>query len=375
MFVQKFIQLGLQHLKHSALEEIYLQTRIDITKPRVIKATVNERCNYKCKYCSFWRLEQYQDEMSIEEWQQALLSLKSLVGWYVIQFAGGEPFLKPRFIDLVEFCHREGIAWSVITNGSVLAHPKTVEKIVMAEPINLDISVDSASAEIHDYVRGVPNSLRNITQGIKNLREIQKAQGLNFPIRIKPTVHKLNCNVLPELVDWTQKVGATTIDFNVLKPWTEEAKNELWIREEKDIIALKKSIDRLIIMKQEGAPIETSELKLESFVDSFLGKTLSYGVLPCRLSLRDYHIRANGDIRLCGLYEPLGNVRQNTAHEIWYGDRAKKLRSEMISCKLLGKSGCANICMGSHVPLKHQVKRGLMLLNRSNSIKESHSKN
>lgn len=154
-------------------------------------------------------------------------------------------------------------------------------------------------------------------------------------------------------------------DFNVLKGWTDEARNELWIREEQDIIALEKSVQKLIKMKQAGAPIETSEAKLKSFINHFKGETVSYGMLPCRLSIRDYHIRSNGDVHLCGLYQPLGNVRNSTAREIWYGNSTKELRSEMVSCDKLGKSGCGNLCIGSHVPLKHQVKRGLMILNRT----------
>ncbi|MFQ4141319.1 radical SAM protein [Chlorogloeopsis sp. ULAP02] len=361
MLLQQFTKLGLQHIKHNLTEAVYLKTGLDFTKPRSIQGIVNERCNYKCRYCNFWRLDNYQSEMTIAQWQKALLSLKEFLGWYVIQFAGGEPFIKKGFVDLLEFCHAEGIAWGVITNGSTF-NRKIVERVVAARPVNIDISVDSAIAEIHDFVRGMPNSHSNISQGIIFLREEQKRQGINFPIRIKPTVHRYNLRHLLELVNWTKQIGATTIDFSAVKHWTTEVKTELWIQDEHDLEILRQTVETLVAMKKDGAPIETSEQKLYSFIDHFQGKTVKYGVLPCRLSLRDYHIRPNGDIIMCHLYPPLGNVRTSSAREIWYSKWTKQLRAQMVQCEKLGQPECGNLCLASHVPLLQQFQRGLLLL-------------
>ncbi|MGB3510968.1 MAG: radical SAM protein [Microcoleaceae cyanobacterium] len=362
MQLQNFLKLGWQHITHDMTEELYLKAGIDLTKPRSIKGNVNERCNYKCRYCDFWRLKEYQDEMTIPQWQAALLSLKEFMGWYTIEFVGGEPFIKKGFIDLLEFCHSQGIGWGVITNGSGFLNRKNIERVVAARPIKIDISVDSANSEIHDFVRGFSGSLSKITQGIGFLREEQKRLKQKFPIRIKPTVHKHNFRYLPELVEWTKLVGATTIDFNVVKPWTSEVKTELWIRDKSDQKALEQVVETLISMKKDGAPIETSELKLRSFVDHFQGKTVNYGVLPCRLSLRDYHIQPNGDVKMCSLYPAMGNVKTTSAKDIWYNEETKKVRAQMVACQRLGKPGCENLCLSSQMSLSHQVQRGLVML-------------
>jgi MoaA/NifB/PqqE/SkfB family radical SAM enzyme len=366
MQLKHLVNLASRHLTHSLPENLYLKTGYDLTKPLSVQGIVNERCNYKCRYCKFWRLEEYEDEMTIAQWQAALLSLKKFVGYFVIQFGGGEPFIKKDFIDLLEFCHAKGIDWGVITNGSAFGDRKTAKRVVAARPVNLDISVDSADREIHDFARGIPGSLQKIQQGIGLLREERERQGQKFPIRIKPTVHRYNLRSLPDLVEWTQRVGATTIDFAPVRPafGLPEIETELWIRDESEIELLKQTIETLIAMKQQGASIETSEAKLRSFVDHFLGKEVFQGVSPCRVSLRDYHIRTNGDVISCWFYPPMGNVKTQSAREIWYGEKASQLRAQMVACTKFGEVACANSCL-SHRTLAQKIELGLLFLRQA----------
>jgi len=82
-------RLAWMHVRNDIMEELYLKTGIDHTKPIAVYEFVNERCNYKCRYCEDWRLENYNEELTIEEWQNALISLKEFIGSYHIEFTGG----------------------------------------------------------------------------------------------------------------------------------------------------------------------------------------------------------------------------------------------------------------------------------------------
>ena len=128
-------RLALKHAYNAAAEEIYLKTEHDYTKPVTFYGLVNERCNVKCRYCEYWRLASYKNEMSIDEWKESLLSVKDFVGTYSISFSGGEPFIKPGFLDLMAFCHANGIHSGVTTNGSAL-NRKNAQKLVAARPFN-----------------------------------------------------------------------------------------------------------------------------------------------------------------------------------------------------------------------------------------------
>lgn len=228
---------------------------------------MNEHCNIKCRFCDYWRLKHYAEELTIEHWQQALLSIKALVGEYFINFSGGEPFLKPGFIDLLKFCHRHSIRSGVTTNGSFLSR-ETVKRIVAAQPFNLNLSVDAPNAEVHNYLREVPAFFETLSQGIQYLREERLAQGIHFPIMIKPTVNSRNFYLLPQLVQWTQEIGATAVNFQPLDRLTPETYEELWIESEQQA-DLEKVIEELITLKQAGAPIMNSDQALRLWLSHF----------------------------------------------------------------------------------------------------------
>ena len=365
MLLQKLLSRTGKQIVQESLEALYLKTGLDATRPIAIRGQITERCNYRCRYCNFWRQESYPEEMTIEEWQNALLSLKSFIGSYIIQFSGGEPFIKPGFVDLLEFCHREKIGWGVITNGSAF-NRRTVERVVAAGPTNIDISVDAATPDIHDFVRGVPGSLDRITRAIELLRSQRQQQDLDFPIRLKPTVHRLNFRYLPQLVEWAQQVGASTIDFSPVRTLLHpsEIETELWLNDRKDIETLRDVVETLVTMKQQGAPIETSTGKLRGLPDHFAGNSVYHGVSPCRVGLRQYCIRPTGDVRVCWFYPTIGNVKTQEAKEIWYSHTTQELRSQMVSCTKFGSVACANSCL-THRSFSQEVKRGLLMLKRA----------
>jgi MoaA/NifB/PqqE/SkfB family radical SAM enzyme len=357
MFATSLAQLGLKHAAHSLGEFLHINTNMYTGRPLVIRASINQRCNYRCQMCDFWRLPVYKDEMSLGEWQAALLSVKAFIGSYAIHFAGGEPFIKKGFVDLLGFCAGNGIRFGVITNGSRFTK-QVAAATVAATPLNVDISVDGPCPEVHDTLRGVPGSFSRIVQGLGHLLGERDRQGHDFPIRIKPTVNALNFPSMTRLVEWTVSVGATSIDFEPLRHWTQETREHLWIGSDA-IDDLHQAIEDVIAMKRAGAPIETSEAKLRNFVPHFRGEKVAPELTPCRVGLRDFHIRCDGNVVVCWKYPPLGNIKHQTAREIWLGPRAQEIRRQTLACQV----GCAYSCL-AHRSLKEQLKRGVMLVKR-----------
>jgi len=183
-------------------------------------------------------------------------------------------------------------------------------------------------------------------------------------VRIKPTVTLLNYRELPMLVEWTADIGATTVDFSPVQPWTPEVESKLWIERPEDLEELTKVVDRLIAMKRVGAPIETNEAKLRSFPDHFARRPVQHGVSPCRVGMRDYHIRANGDVSVCWLYPPIGNVRVSSAREIWHGAEANRRRAQTVVCNKFKTVYCANSCI-NHRTFRQEVERAVLMLRRA----------
>jgi MoaA/NifB/PqqE/SkfB family radical SAM enzyme len=293
--------------------------------------------------------------MTIEEWQKALLSIRDFVGVFSISFSGGEPFIKPGFLDLMEFCHNNGIYAGVTTNGSAL-NKKNASRLAAAHPWNVNISVDGPSAEIHDYLRGWPGLFQKLSDGIGYLREERDKLHLDFPIIIKPTVGKKNFRYLPDMVRWVKGIGATALYFQPMDRWTPETYNELWI-EEDEHADLQKVVDRMLELKRQGEPILNSELVISLLVRHFREESAPTEAMPCRVGMRDFFIRTNGDVEVCYFYPAIGNIKANSARDIWHGPKAQEIRRQTIECDRL----CLYTCL-SQKTLSDKVKQGLAIL-------------
>jgi radical SAM protein with 4Fe4S-binding SPASM domain len=357
MSLYEIATVAANHFRNGLAESLYLNTGMDITHPVTVYGTVNEICNYKCGYCEFWRLPNYREEMRIVEWQKAILDLKKFVGRFHIQFSGGEPYLKKGFVDLLQFCHDNGVTWGVVTNGSAFMSDKIVQATVDARPFNINVSIDSKRPDVHDRSRGIEGSLERVTAGIGKIAAARKAVGLTFPIVIKPVVHRLNFRYLPEMVPWIREIGGTVINFQPVDRWTPETYQDLWISDPKDLEDLGRVRDELLAMKRAGAPILNSELFLQAWEKHFLEEKAPPEYQPCRVGMRNYFIRPNGDVELCWFYKPVGNVKTSSAREIWYGEEAVERRKETTACDSL----CLFSCL-AHKTIKDKLKMGLTVI-------------
>ncbi|RTY37769.1 radical SAM protein [Chlorobium phaeovibrioides] len=332
MHLTELLALGLKHGRNTIAESAYILADIDFTRPVTFHALLNERCNCLCRHCDHWRLDKYTDEMGIDEWKKTLLSIRDFTGSYAINFSGGEPLIKKGFIELLNFCSSNSIYAGMTTNGMLLE--RHAAELVAARPFNINISLDSHKADTHDYIRGREGLHEKICRGIARLKEEQNRQAISFPIIIKPTVMSLNYRHLPELVHFAEQLGVSAVNFQPLGRWTEETNNELWIEKE-EWPNLENVMQRLIVMKREGAPIMNSEEILGLMTASFREEKASTENLPCRIGLHEYFIRPDGDVRLCFHFPSIGNVSGHSAKEIWRGAEAQKIRKATLQCDKL----------------------------------------
>lgn len=360
MKLSTLFHLGFTDVKSAAAEQLYLRTGRDITKPMYFTGYVNERCNIKCRYCDYWRLPHYQKEMPIEAWQQALLSLKDFVGRYVIAFTGGEPFIKPGFIDLLLWCHQHGIGVAVTTNGTALT-TKNAQKIAESGVSQINVSLDTHFSEVNDYLRGKHGLLSRVTTGIGYLREARDRNRQDFPIILKPTITSKNFRHLPELVEWAKKIGATGVNIAPLHRHTAETYNELWIEEE-DLEDLRKVLDRLLEMKTHREPIINSAETLRLLPQYFRESTVAQQYIQCRHVTRNFAILPNGNVQVCDCQPSIGNVCSQSARDIWYGEKAQQVRREKITCT----RRCLTTPL-AHRSLNDKVKTGLNILRYKDS--------
>jgi len=332
----KILSVIINNIKNSVYEELFLRTQINISKPVQIYGLVNERCNCKCLMCDFWSRKE-PAELSTEIWESTLLGLKKLCGSYHINFSGGEPFLRKDMFYLLEVCKKNGILFGITTNGYLL-NEKRVDKLIDLKPFNVNISLDGIKEETHDYLRNKKGLFKRILKGIDLLLQTKKKKNSNTRIILKPAVCRLNLDELVDIVTFAQEKNLTGVNFQPIFKWTDYAE-KFWIT---DMNHLEDIVQKLIDMKKKGYPILTSEQNIKSWVPHFKEEKIdSIHNKPCLVGVRNFQIRAEGNVYLCSKFPPIGNITEMTASEIWHSKKAMMQRKAFLNCNQL----CLNACV------------------------------
>jgi MoaA/NifB/PqqE/SkfB family radical SAM enzyme len=121
---------------------------------------------------------------------------------------GGEPFLFPGILDLIEYIHSKGIFIAIDTNGTMLKD--FAADLVRLGQIHITISVDGPE-EIHDFVRGVKGCFQRIRQGVAYLHEEEKITGRSVSQGICFTISPFSYRGLGAMPSVARSLGIRTI--------------------------------------------------------------------------------------------------------------------------------------------------------------------
>lgn len=156
-------------------------------------------CNLKCLHCGSTAGGRRERELSTEEALALCADLKR-AGCRGVALMGGEPLLRPDFFAVAGRIRGLGMDLSVITNGTVSSE-EIFRGLKELSPRAVAVSLDAASPELHDRIRGVPGSFAKTSAFIGRCLE----EGL--PVSVITTVHRLNIGELAALRDLVKGRG------------------------------------------------------------------------------------------------------------------------------------------------------------------------
>jgi len=166
---------------------------------------VTKNCNLRCKYC-FNQSGNGNPELKLSEWIELLDSLYEK-GLRVVKISGGEPFLYPNILELLEYAQDRFIV-SVNTSGYFIDE-EISKKLSSLHLQAVQVSLDSTTAKTHDLLRG---------KGTwdKAVRAINLLHQWNIPIRISTTVTSYNYDEMAEIRKFAKMYNAE-LSLEVLK--------------------------------------------------------------------------------------------------------------------------------------------------------------
>ena len=158
-------------------------------------------CNLACVHCLSSSGKRDPRELSTDQCKAIIDELERMQVFYV-NIGGGEPTVRPDFWELVDYAteHHVGVKFS--TNG-VRITPEVAARLAAGDYVDVQISLDGATAEINDAVRG-PGSFAMATQALENLA----AAGFS-DAKISVVVTRHNVGQLDDFKALADRYGAT----------------------------------------------------------------------------------------------------------------------------------------------------------------------
>jgi len=177
-------------------------------------------CNLRCRHCYLpdhashvMSLDQVRS--LIDQWETIVLRDRGPLGGY-FHLKGGEPLVLPYLTDVLDLLAAKGtLRYMMTTNGTILRedHFESLCRLndaVRGEAIII-VSLDGSCEEVHRVLRG-PNHFANSERFARTLIDA----GLN--VHCNYGVHSGNMFDVPQFVEFTERIGATQINFLPMVP-------------------------------------------------------------------------------------------------------------------------------------------------------------
>lgn len=155
-------------------------------QPRLHKLWVytNYDCNLQCSYCLVSSSPRAARRGFLYEQFTRLIDEAVALGCRELFLTGGEPAIYPPIFDMLRYATARMLV-TLLTNGMLWSGLRLAKLEACRHPnLRLQISVDSATPDLHDYFRGKGSWERTIA-GIKTLQ----SRGFHIKIGTTQTMH------------------------------------------------------------------------------------------------------------------------------------------------------------------------------------------
>ncbi|HEY7320987.1 MAG TPA: radical SAM protein [Candidatus Binatia bacterium] len=303
----------------------------NLPSPPFLILFINSICNMKCEHCFYWRNLNRRDDLTKEEIFALSRSLGQIEN---LNLSGGEPFLRKEFAEICRHFiqHNKVRQIYVPTNGYYTG--KIVQQVTATlqeedlELFAVELSLDGTES-FHDKFRASPGSFKRAMETYDALERLQ-AEDPRLRIHAISTATDVNMDEIKELTGYLYD-RCPQMDHHNLAIIRGDRKNPSLqgpnLQRYEDLY---QTIRRLWAPRETGRYGSIVEPMLQWAKVQTINKQTQ--VIPCRAGRISAVVYANGDVSVCEIHKPLGNLREKSFREIWHSEAARRLR-ESISRK------------------------------------------
>ena len=291
-------------IKYSEFSEALHDKLISQNVPISGSIEVTARCNLRCAHCYINLPAGDRDALEAELSCQELFHLLDEIadaGCLWLLFTGGEPFIRPDFLDIYTYAKKKGLLITLFSNGTII-DPSVADYLADWPPFVVEITMYGRSRETYERVTGVPGSYDRCMRGIELLLE------RDIPLKLKSMVLTLNKHEIWAMKEYAEGLGVEFRFDPVLNARIDSGQSPKEFRiSPEEVVQLDMADGKRVKAWQE-------------FCDKFLGPPPRPGYLyQCGAGRGTFHVDSFGQLSVCMMARvPSYDLRGGTFSEGWY---------------------------------------------------------
>lgn len=325
------------------------QQRTGIKAPRIVAWEITRSCNLSCAHCrAAAEFGSYPGELTFDQMKAVVDDICSISNPIFI-LTGGEPLMRPDVWDLADYIRAKG-GKPVMGTNATLVTPDTARLMHDHGISRISVSLDFPDAKRHDRFRGQAGAFDQTVQGIRN------ALAAGVEVQVNTTVTRLNYQLVPEMHDLAEKLGAVAFHPFLLVPTGrgESLRDiELSPQQYEDVLrwVYEASKTSPLQLKPTDAPQYCRIARQCAAAEGTTPEKTARGGHPitrgCLGGITFCFISHVGDVQPCGYFDmQVGNVLQQPFSRIWtespvFNDLRdySKLKGKCGACEYKGICG------------------------------------
>lgn len=205
----------------------WLRKPIQWGLPMTISIEPTTACNLRCPECpSGLRIFSRETGNLKEDFFRSTIDdlYKDLI--YLIFYFQGEPYINPKFLEMVKYASDKGIYTITSTNGHFL-NDENARKTIESGLDRMIISVDGTTQEVYENYRK-EGKLETVLQGARNVIKWKKELKSSTPhIIFQFLVVKPNEHQIPEIYKLAKEIGVDEVKLKTAQVYDYEQGNDL----------------------------------------------------------------------------------------------------------------------------------------------------
>lgn len=313
--------------KNSRLQRLNNPFLENFRKPTFLCLKLTEKCNSKCIHCDIWKQDRGNNELTTNEWLNAIDNIRKWTGPAYLVLTGGEIFLRKDATNIIRHASSKGMVVEALSNG-LLLNKDLCEQIVLTNPYQFTMSLDGITPETHFSVRNVKGMHEKITEAVKDLHHFKTKYNSKMRILLKMVIMKNNLHEVLQMADWVKEQGVSLLQVQPVEQSYGQREDLYWYKNSNlwinDIEKLKHVIQGLIARKLSGYPLNNTIEYLESVFEYFSNpdehmRQMQSHNLPGEEPLKsgNMEVSANGDVRWEFYLPPAGNLKDSSPKDLW----------------------------------------------------------